>query len=363
VARDDAKLAAKKGLNMVTRARGEGARGAAGYNHSIRYKNHLVHVQTEDAGPRQAVVATHLFVGGHVFARRCASYADRRGAPDLPALVRQLVHHEHRAAFLALRNGEYDDALTRLSAHDEDRASGVLRTAASLARLLSSKPPAASHSAAPRALSAGPPRPSGAPSAGPPRPSGAPSVGPPHPSGAPSVGPPRPPETSSAGPSQPPEASLPQIPIASPPPVRGRVPTLPSIVVTPAEATRPAPAAAPPGTPTLLSPLALRSLDGYKASGVIDTASGALLAHDGPAGTGALAASLLDVAGGHRRALAEFGVDDEAGEFVLLGKASCLLVRPVSARAGFYVYVLCGRAPTNVARARLALTAVADGVG
>lgn len=315
---------------MVTRARGEGARGAAGYNHSIRYKNHLVHVQTEDAGPRQAVVATHLFVGGHVFARRCASYADRRGVPDLPAVVRQLVHHEHRAAFLALRNGEYDDALTRLSGHDEDRASGVLRTAASLARLLSSKPPAASRSAAPRAPSASPSAPPRAPSEGPPGPLAAP---PPSPKAA---------------------ARL---------PVRGPVPTLPSLVVAPADAARPAPGAPPPGAPAILPPPALRSLDGYRASGVIDTASGAVLAHDGPAGTGALAACLLDVAGGHCRALAEFGVDDEAGEFVLLGKASCLLVRPVSARAGFYVYVLCGRAPTNVARARLALTAVADGWG
>jgi hypothetical protein len=319
--RDGAQGVAKKGPTSVPWQQGpESGRTSGGFNHSVRYKQHVVHVQTEDSGPRHGAVVTHVFVGGRVIGRRHASYAERLGAPDLATFVGKLVYAEHRAAFRALRDGEFDEALGRLPVGiDEGRASGVVRTAVAVAGVsLSSKPPAApaSPSAPPAAVArlAGPPVPVARRTASPPRPAPTPAEAP--------FGP----------------------------------PTLPSLEPTvaaapPAPVGRAAPSAA-------LSP-ALRSLEGYRASGLVDAASGALVAADGPTSTGALVAGLLAVAARHEGAPADLGADG-VGELLLLGQAGCLLARPVPARAGLFVYVACDRSPTNVARARLALNAAAE---
>ncbi|HEU4537065.1 MAG TPA: hypothetical protein VFS00_23245, partial [Polyangiaceae bacterium] len=145
-------------------------------------------------------------------------------------------------------------------------------------------------------------------------------------------------------------------------------------------AARPAPPARPPSPPRpvpgvapLSPPLnaarssppmsALRGLEGYQASGVVDLAKQAVISSDGPIATATLVASLLELHASHRRLLSALDLEDEAGEFLLFGKGSCLLVRPLPSRPGWHAYVACGRAPTNVARARFLLSAIAEGEG
>ncbi len=496
----------------------EGGRGAAGYNHSIRYKNYLVHIQTEDAGARQAAVFTHVFIDGRVIGTRRASYAEHLGTADLDAFVRRLIYEQHRATFVALRGGEFDGALEQTP--QVDRTSGVVRRAETIAHALSTSPPAAP-SAAPAAPPAppeaglriitplrGPPRPreprvpardaSGDPASPsglgprlpttePPSPARrlptiaprypgpyVPTLAPPLPTAppgspatltpgtprAPSTAPPdhrpasaappdhRPASAAPPGPRLPSAAPPgPRLPSAAPPgprlpPAAPPGPRLPSIYppdsralsaeqlsalalvasgiasassappslghrpssLPPALGLRsllttlpaleppaaPAPTSARPSArpPAPLAPLgspatgpsyppsarartlserplaplppALRALEGYRAAGIVDLTSGKLLVSDGLVGAAALVASLRELVAGHNRALAALAIEDGAGEYLLLGGDSCLLLRALPSRPGAYVYVACDRALHELGEARDALAAAVD---
>jgi len=41
-----------------------------GFNHNIKHKGRIFHVQTEDSGPKNPHIITHLFVGGNILADR-----------------------------------------------------------------------------------------------------------------------------------------------------------------------------------------------------------------------------------------------------------------------------------------------------
>jgi hypothetical protein len=83
-----------------------------GYNNNVRHKGRLFHVQTEDSGVKYAHIITHLFVdGGRVLKSVKTSYteyveSDRRGD-----IVRNMMRQQHKAMFIALRDGHFDSAL------------------------------------------------------------------------------------------------------------------------------------------------------------------------------------------------------------------------------------------------------------
>nr|MCU0681888.1 hypothetical protein [Polyangiaceae bacterium] len=118
----------------------------------------------------------------------------------------------------------------------------------------------------------------------------------------------------------------------SAPPSRKVTATLPSLDVSSLRASERPSAGAPPtslsSTRSSLPLSALQALEGYRASGIVNLTEGLLLSSHGPATTGTLVASLLEIASGHGHFLAAIDVEDEAGEFLLFGKTSCLLVRP-----------------------------------
>ncbi len=81
-----------------------------GYNTNVRHKGKLFHIQTEDSGVKHPHVITHLFAdGGRVVASRKTSYADLLGREDLQGRVKELMRAQHKAMFIALRDGEYDE--------------------------------------------------------------------------------------------------------------------------------------------------------------------------------------------------------------------------------------------------------------
>jgi hypothetical protein len=110
-------------------------------------------------------------------------------------------------------------------------------------------------------------------------------------------------------------------------------------------------------------PLALRALDGYRASGVVDLTNGKLLVSDGLVGAAALIASLREVVAGHNRSLAALAIEDNAAEYLLLGGASCLLLRGLPSRPGVYVYVACDQGTDDLGPARQALGEAVDELG
>ena len=67
-----------------------------GFNHNIKHKGKMYHIQTEDSGLENPHLITHLFVGGNILASKKTSYADIVGADNLAAVVRELMEEQHR---------------------------------------------------------------------------------------------------------------------------------------------------------------------------------------------------------------------------------------------------------------------------
>lgn len=80
-----------------------------GYNTNVRHKGRLFHIQTEDSGINRPHIITHLFVdGGRILKSVKSSYADSLEEPDLANFVRRRMQEQHKAMFVALRDGHYD---------------------------------------------------------------------------------------------------------------------------------------------------------------------------------------------------------------------------------------------------------------
>ncbi|MCU0681470.1 MAG: hypothetical protein MUF34_04290 [Polyangiaceae bacterium] len=83
-----------------------------GFNNNVRHRGKIFHIQTEDSGVRHPHVITHLFSdGGRIIKTTKTSYADHIGDEGMAIAVRQLMKEQHKAMFLALRNGLFDDAI------------------------------------------------------------------------------------------------------------------------------------------------------------------------------------------------------------------------------------------------------------
>jgi len=80
-----------------------------GFNHNIKHKGKMYHIQTEDSGLVNPHIITHLFVGGNILASKKTSYADIIGADNLPQVVRELMEEQHKEMLRNLVNGVYDD--------------------------------------------------------------------------------------------------------------------------------------------------------------------------------------------------------------------------------------------------------------
>jgi hypothetical protein len=80
-----------------------------GFNHNIKHKGMMYHIQTEDSGLENPHIITHLFVGGNILASKKTSYADIVGAENLAQVVRELMEEQHKEMLRNLINGVYDD--------------------------------------------------------------------------------------------------------------------------------------------------------------------------------------------------------------------------------------------------------------
>ncbi len=79
-----------------------------GFNHNIKHKGLVYHVQTEDSGPKNPHIITHLFVGGNVVASKKCEYADIVGKPEHEKTVRTMMEDQHKEMLRNLVNGAYD---------------------------------------------------------------------------------------------------------------------------------------------------------------------------------------------------------------------------------------------------------------
>src|SRR6266851_4807991 len=98
-----------------------------GYNHNVKHRGRLFHIQTEDSGVKNPHVITHVFVGGNVIATKRISYADILDAENLPDAVRQLMEMQHKEILRNLINGVYDDLDSATTAPTISREKSRLR--------------------------------------------------------------------------------------------------------------------------------------------------------------------------------------------------------------------------------------------
>lgn len=75
-----------------------------GYNHNVRHKGRLFHVQTEDSGLTRPVLTTHVFIEGTILATLRAQYTVDE--PD--AVVQKRMQTQHKTMLKRVRDGEFD---------------------------------------------------------------------------------------------------------------------------------------------------------------------------------------------------------------------------------------------------------------
>jgi len=78
-----------------------------GYNHNVRYRGLVFHVQTEDSGVSSPHLFTHLFHHGVIVSTRKLDY-DAGSAEDS---IRSLMQAQHKAVLKDLRRGVFDDKI------------------------------------------------------------------------------------------------------------------------------------------------------------------------------------------------------------------------------------------------------------
>ena len=75
-----------------------------GYNHNVRHRGLVFHVQTEDSGVQNPHIFTHLFHGGVILSSRRLNY-DNGAAEES---VKSLMQAQHKAVLKDLKGGTFD---------------------------------------------------------------------------------------------------------------------------------------------------------------------------------------------------------------------------------------------------------------
>jgi hypothetical protein len=78
-----------------------------GFNHNVRYRGLIFHVQTEDSGVLSPHLFTHLFHGGVIVSTRKLVYD--AGANE--EAIKALMQAQHKAVMKDLRRGAFDDKI------------------------------------------------------------------------------------------------------------------------------------------------------------------------------------------------------------------------------------------------------------
>jgi hypothetical protein len=75
-----------------------------GFNHNVKYRGRIFHVQTEDSGPISPRIFTHLYFGGTILASKKHEY-DPTAPEDV---VRALMQSQHKSILKELKGGRHE---------------------------------------------------------------------------------------------------------------------------------------------------------------------------------------------------------------------------------------------------------------
>jgi hypothetical protein len=80
-----------------------------GFNHNIRYRGDVFHIQTEDGGIKNPFITTLLYRGGTIIASKKTGYSDIIKVEMLEKVVEELMQEQHKEMLRRLKSGEFDE--------------------------------------------------------------------------------------------------------------------------------------------------------------------------------------------------------------------------------------------------------------
>jgi hypothetical protein len=90
----------------------------SGFNHNLRHKGLVYHIQTEDGGMDNPQILTHAFLGGIILDTVRRSYADLLDKPDWQETLRNRMKAQHMEEIRRLFAGEFDAGASIPSEND-----------------------------------------------------------------------------------------------------------------------------------------------------------------------------------------------------------------------------------------------------
>lgn len=84
-----------------------------GFNHNLRYRGVLFHIQTEDSGPSNPHIFTHVFHGGTILSTRKQVYD---ASADVQ-VVKNIMQSQHKLLMKELRKGSFDAKIDQSLSH------------------------------------------------------------------------------------------------------------------------------------------------------------------------------------------------------------------------------------------------------
>ncbi|MBI5341874.1 MAG: hypothetical protein HZB63_00855 [Deltaproteobacteria bacterium] len=90
----------------------------SGFNHNLKYKGKVYHIQTEDGGKDNPRIITHAFLGGVILDTVRRPYDDLLGDPDWQDALRTRMKAQHLEEIRRLFSGAFDAGGETPSNHD-----------------------------------------------------------------------------------------------------------------------------------------------------------------------------------------------------------------------------------------------------
>ena len=82
-----------------------------GFNHNIKYKGRVYHIQTEDNGLDHPYIVSHIFLGGNILSTKKISYMDIALNENAGQIITEMMKEQHKTMVKMLIKGELDEQL------------------------------------------------------------------------------------------------------------------------------------------------------------------------------------------------------------------------------------------------------------
>ena len=90
----------------------------SGFNHNLKYKGKVYHIQTEDGGKDNPQIITHAFIGGVILDTVRQTYEEHIGHPGWQDVLRDRMKAQHLEEIRKLFSGSFDAWMEPTSNHD-----------------------------------------------------------------------------------------------------------------------------------------------------------------------------------------------------------------------------------------------------